>query len=163
MTNEELFALLDRFESSPFSCIEYEDEGFSLKVRRESAPVSASVAAMPVAVATPATVPTAAAVAAPLSASASTVVSSPDAHENELAPTIDAPLVGTFYVASAPGVEPFVKKGSKVAAGETVCLIEAMKMMSEIPAPCDCVIEEVLKGDGEVVSFGEALFRYQPC
>ena len=47
--------------------------------------------------------------------------------------------------------------------GQTVCLIEAMKMMSEVPAPCDCVIESVCKSNGELVAFGEPLFRYRPC
>ena len=45
----------------------------------------------------------------------------------------------------------------------TVCLIEAMKMMSEVSAPCDCVIEEVVKANGELAAFGEPLFRYRPC
>ena len=76
---------------------------------------------------------------------------------------ITAPLVGTFYAASAPEQPPFVQVGDRVRKGQTVCLIEAMKMMSEVPAPCDCVIEAVLKANGELVSFGEPLFRYQPC
>ena len=51
----------------------------------------------------------------------------------------------------------------RVKKGQPLCLIEAMKMMSEIPAPCDCVIEEVLKADGQLAAFDEPLFRYQPC
>ena len=47
--------------------------------------------------------------------------------------------------------------------GDTLCLIEIMKMMNEIPAPCDCVIEAVLKESGDLVSFGEPLLRYKPC
>ena len=77
--------------------------------------------------------------------------------------TIDAPLVGTFYAAPSPDSPPFVTAGERVEKGQTVCLMEAMKMMSEVPAPCDCVIEEVLKANGELVSFGEPLFRYRPC
>ena len=53
--------------------------------------------------------------------------------------------------------------GCRVSKGQTVCLIEAMKMMSEVPAPCDCVIESVCKSNGELVAFGEPLFRYRPC
>ena len=74
-----------------------------------------------------------------------------------------APLVGTFYAAPAPDQPPFVSVGDRVKKGQTVCLIEAMKMMSEIPAPCDCVIEAVLKADGELAAFGEALLRIKPC
>ena len=76
---------------------------------------------------------------------------------------VTAPLVGTFYAAPAPEKPPFVRAGDRVKKGDTLCLIEAMKMMSEIPAPCDCVIEAVLKESGELVSFGEPLLRYKPC
>ena len=64
-----------------------------------------------------------------------------------------------------PGrIEKFlVDEGDRVKKGQPLCLIEAMKMMSEIPAPCDCVIEEVLKADGQLAAFDEPLFRYQPC
>lgn len=81
-------------------------------------------------------------------------------HEST-SPCITAPLVGTYYAASAPDQSPFVAVGDRVAKGQTVCLIEAMKMMSEVPAPCDCVIEEILKANGDLVSFGEPLFRYR--
>ena len=77
------------------------------------------------------------------------------------APAITAPLVGTYYAASAPDQPPFVAVGDRVSKGQTVCLIEAMKMMSEVPAPCDCVIEEILKANGELVAFGEPLFHYR--
>ena len=53
--------------------------------------------------------------------------------------------------------------GTSVKRGDAVVIIEAMKMMSEVPAPCDCVIETVCKADGELVAFGEPLFRYKPC
>ena len=62
-----------------------------------------------------------------------------------------------------PDQAPFVLPGDRVSKGQTVCLIEAMKMMSEVPAPCDCVIESVCKSNGELVAFGEPLFRYRPC
>lgn len=71
--------------------------------------------------------------------------------------------MGTYYAASAPDAAPFVSAGDRVSKGQTVCLIEAMKMMSEVPAPCDCVIEEVLKASGDLAAFGEPLFRYRPC
>ena len=74
---------------------------------------------------------------------------------------ITAPLVGTFYAAPAPGAEPFVKVGDAVKRGQTVCLLEAMKMMSEVKAPCDCVIEAILPQDGALVSYGDALVRYR--
>ena len=99
--------------------------------------------------------PVAAAVAAP--------TSDAQAPAQPELPAISAPLVGTYYAAPAPDQAPFVNLGDRVKKGQTVCLIEAMKMMSEVPAPCDCVIEEVLKANGDLAAFGEALFRYKPC
>ena len=72
---------------------------------------------------------------------------------------IQSPLVGTFYQAAAPGEEPFVKVGQRVKAGETVCLIDAMKMINEVPALQDCVIEEVMLADGALAAFEAPLFR----
>ena len=74
---------------------------------------------------------------------------------------ITAPMVGTFYAASAPEQPPFVQVGDRVRKGQPVCLLEAMKMMSEVTAPCDCVIEQVLATDGELVSFGAPLISYR--
>ena len=76
---------------------------------------------------------------------------------------VKSPLVGTFYVSPSPDEEPFVKVGQEVLTGQTLAIVEAMKMMSEIPAPCDCEITAVLKENGALVSFREPLFRYQPC
>ena len=74
---------------------------------------------------------------------------------------ITAPVVGTFYVAPSPDQPPFVQVGDKVQKGQTVCLMEAMKMMNEVKAPCDCIIEAVLQQDGALVSFGDQLIRYR--
>lgn len=73
--------------------------------------------------------------------------------------TINAPLVGTFYQAPSPDDPPYVKKGDTVHKGDTVGLIEAMKMMSEIPAPFDCEILEVIKDNGTMAEFDEPLMR----
>ena len=72
---------------------------------------------------------------------------------------IKAPLVGVYYAAASPDKAPFVQVGSKVEKGDTVCLIEAMKMMSEIPAPFDCEILEVLKDNATMAEFDEPLMR----
>ena len=79
--------------------------------------------------------------------------------ETETGETVTAPLVGVFYAAPAPEEPPYVTPGASVKKGDTLCLIEAMKMMSEIPAPADCVVEEVLVKDGEAVGVGAPLFR----
>ena len=72
-------------------------------------------------------------------------------------------MVGTFYAAPAPDAPPFVQVGTRVKKGEPLGLLEAMKMMSEIPAPCDCEITAVLKENGQLAAFGDPLFRYRPC
>ncbi|NLL52822.1 MAG: acetyl-CoA carboxylase, biotin carboxyl carrier protein [Peptococcaceae bacterium] len=71
---------------------------------------------------------------------------------------IASPIVGTFYIAPAPGATPFVQPGSKVKKGQTVCIIEAMKLMNEIQADEDMEIIEVLVADGEMVEYGQPLF-----
>jgi acetyl-CoA carboxylase biotin carboxyl carrier protein len=75
---------------------------------------------------------------------------------------IKSPMVGTFYAAPEPGSEPYVKVGSRVNPGRTVCIIEAMKIMNEIEAEFGGVIREVLVEDSQPVEFGQVLFRVDP-
>ena len=142
MTSKEVFDLMTRFESSSIHTMKLSSGDFSIELSKGPVGAVGSVPAMEQRPSVP--VP-AAAEPAPES------------------PVITAPLVGTYYAASTPGAAPFVHVGDTVKKGQTVCLIEAMKMMSEIPAPCDCVITEVLKEHGALAAFGEPLFRYQPC
>ncbi len=67
-------------------------------------------------------------------------------------------MVGTFYRASAPGSDPFVSVGTAVSEGQTMCVIEAMKLMNEIPADCAGVVKEILVENGQPVEFGQPLF-----
>ena len=145
MELQELYDLMERFSRSGLTELEWKKEGEEIVLRHTPAPVVQAAVAAPVAAA----VPTPAVPAA-----------APKAEEGDL---VKAPLVGTFYAASAPEQPPFVQVGDRVRKGQPVCLLEAMKMMSEIPAPCDCEITAVLKENGALVSFGEPLFRYQPC
>mgnify|MGYP002602588536 FL=1 len=142
MTNQELNDLLARFEGSSLSKLKLSTQDFTIEMERAvAAPAASAAPAIPAAAAVPA---------------------APAAAELE-GDAVTAPMVGTFYAASAPEQPPFVKVGDRVRKGQPVCLLEAMKMMSEIPAPCDCEITAVLKENGALVSFGEPLFRYQPC
>lgn len=70
---------------------------------------------------------------------------------------VPSPMVGTAYVASEPGARPFVDVGSKVAAGDTLLIIEAMKTMNQIPAPRGGTVTQILFEDGQPVEFGEPL------
>lgn len=72
---------------------------------------------------------------------------------------IRSPMVGTFYAAPAENAEPFVRPGDRVKRGDTLCIIEAMKLMNEIPAERDGVIEAVCAENGQVVDYGTPLFR----
>lgn len=93
-------------------------------------------------------------------AGTSTAAAAPAAESDEV---IASPLAGVFYAAPEPGAEPYVRAGQTVSKGQTLCLIEAMKMMSEVSAPCDCVITQVLGENGALAPYGEPIFRYRPC
>ncbi len=141
MDLESIYALMERFERSSLTGLELEQNGTRLKLDR--------------------TVTAAPAAAAPIPAAAPVLSAPPadQAAQEDRAEYIKAPLVGTFYAASGPDSAPFVKAGDQVRKGQTVCILEAMKMMSEIPAPMDCVIEEVLMDNGSLAGFDAPLFR----
>ena len=94
-----------------------------------------------------------AAVAAP-AAPAETPVAAPA----PVGHVVKSPMVGTFYRASAPGAAAFVEIGSAVKQGETICIIEAMKLLNEIEADASGVIKEILVENGQPVEFGQPLF-----
>ena len=70
-----------------------------------------------------------------------------------------SPLVGVFYAAPSPGAEPFVRVGSRVKKGDVLCIVEAMKLMNEIQAERDGEIVDICARDGDVVEFGQTLFK----
>ena len=139
MTNQELNDLLARFEGSSLSKLKLSTQEFTMEMERAGSARAAPV--IPAAAAAP---------AAPVSAE-------PEGD------AITAPMVGTFYTAPTPDQPPFVQVGDRVKKGDPLCLLEAMKMMSEVTAPCDCEITAVLKENGALVSFGDGLFGYRPC
>jgi acetyl-CoA carboxylase biotin carboxyl carrier protein len=75
---------------------------------------------------------------------------------------IKSPMVGTFYKSPEPGADPYVKVGTRVTTGQTVCIIEAMKIMNEIEAEIAGVVREVMVDDAQPVEFGQVLFRVDP-
>lgn len=117
------------------------------------------VGAAPVAAAAPAVIAT------PVVASAAPAAAPAVAAEPAAAPvaaedtrTINSPMVGTFYRAPSPGAKPFADVGQKVKAGDTVCIIEAMKLLNEIETEYDGIIKEILVENGQPVEFGQPLF-----
>ncbi len=104
-------------------------------------------------------------IATPVVASAAPAAAPAVAAEPAAAPvaaedtrTINSPMVGTFYRAPSPGAKPFADVGQKVKAGDTVCIIEAMKLLNEIETEYDGVIKEILVENGQPVEFGQPLF-----
>jgi acetyl-CoA carboxylase biotin carboxyl carrier protein len=75
---------------------------------------------------------------------------------------IKSPMVGTFYKSPEPGADAYVKVGTRVTSGQTVCIIEAMKIMNEIEAEIVGVVREILVDDAQPVEFGQVLFRVDP-
>jgi oxaloacetate decarboxylase alpha subunit len=75
---------------------------------------------------------------------------------------VESPMVGTFYRAPAPGAAPFVEEGDAVAAGETLCILEAMKLMNEVKAEIEAIVRSIKVGNGEPVEYGQLLFELEP-
>lgn len=144
MKNQDVYDLMDRFEKSGIARMKFESGDTSLELEKAIAVSGAPAVA-----------------AAPMAQAAVCGVEAASAQEPEAGLFIKAPMVGTFYVASSPDAQPYVNPGDAVHAGDTVCMLEAMKMMSEVSAPCDCIIEELLVADGELVSFDQPLIRYR--
>ncbi len=142
MEKQDLFELMDRFARSGLQRMAMQDGDFTLELEKP-APVVA--------------VPAAAPVAAPVAAAAPAAAEAP-AVDNAL--YVKAPLVGTYYAASSPDAAPYVRVGDRVQKGQTLCLIEAMKTMNEIPAPCDLLVEEILVDNGSLVAFDAPMIRY---
>lgn len=131
------------FDASGSSYFEIEDQGFKLKLKK---PSEVKVQAAPVTVAPQPSVQVA--VETPQ-------ISTEEKVEGDV---VKAPLVGVFYSAPSPDEKPYVQVGDKVKEGQVLCLIEAMKMMSEITAPRDGVIKEIYVKNQDVVGFEEQLF-----
>ncbi|RPE98908.1 acetyl-CoA carboxylase biotin carboxyl carrier protein [Vibrio crassostreae] len=139
--------LIELVEESGISELEISEGEESVRISRNStapvAPVQYAAAPAPVAAtAAPAAAPVAAEAAAP---------AVPAGHQ------VLSPMVGTFYGAPSPDAKPFVKVGQSVTAGETLCIVEAMKMMNQIEADKSGVVTAILVEDGQPVEFDQAL------
>lgn len=163
MDLETLRGFADLMEERGLTRIKLEEPDLALELEREGASAAqppawpafppAMPAAWPAAPVAPAAAPAApAAVAEPAAPAAPAPVASG-------ATEVCAPMVGVFYVAPSPGAEPFVHVGSKVKKGETLCILEAMKLMNEVVAECDGEIAEICASDGDLVEYGRVLFR----
>lgn len=155
MDSKRLAEIADVMENRGLTRVRVEEpDGTAVELERASAaqPVAVPMP-MPSAMATPVAAPTVAPAAPEPAAQAPAAAPEPKGTE------VTAPMVGVFYAAPAPGDEPFVRVGSKVKAGETLCIIEAMKVLNEVTAEADGEVLEICVADGDLVEFGSCLMR----
>jgi acetyl-CoA carboxylase biotin carboxyl carrier protein len=148
-TIHQLVRMMKKYD---LTAIDFKDGGTTIRLRRrgpEAAPVAGHVMHVPAPVAMP--VPT-----APQPAAAATAAASTDL-------VIESPMVGTYYASPAPDAPPFVSIGTAVRPDMTVCVIEAMKVFTDIPAGLAGTITEVLVKNGQPVEFGQPMFRVRPA
>lgn len=140
--------LIELLDESGIAEIEIKEGEESVRISRYAVGVPAAPAAVaaPIAVAAPAAAPAAAAPVA-----AAPVEPEEDGFE------VTAPMVGTFYASASPGAAPYVQVGDRVNEGDTLCIIEAMKMMNQIEADVAGVIKSIRAQNGEAVEYGQTL------
>ena len=155
MDSKRLAEIADVMEDRGLTRVRVEEpDGTAVELERASAAQTVAVPMpMPSAMAAPVAAP-AAAPAAPEPAA-----QAPAAAPELMGAEVTAPMVGVFYAAPAPGDEPFVHVGSKVKAGETLCIIEAMKVLNEVTTEADGEVLEICVADGDLVEFGSCLMR----
>lgn len=155
MDSKRLAEIADVMEDRGLTRVRVEEpDGTAVELERASV-------AQPVAVPMPMPSAMVAQVAAPTVAPAAPepATQTPAAAPEPKGTEVTAPMVGVFYAAPAPGDEPFVRVGSKVKAGETLCIIEAMKVLNEVTAEADGEVLEICVADGDLVEFGSRLMR----
>lgn len=155
MDSKRLAEIADVMEDRGLTRVRVEEpDGTAVELERASA-------AQPVAVPMPMPSAMAAPVAAPavVPGAPEPTAQAPAAAPEPKGTEVTAPMVGVFYAAPAPGDEPFVRVGSKVKAGETLCIIEAMKVLNEVTAETDGEVLEICVADGDLVEFGSCLMR----
>jgi len=157
MDIKEIKAVIDLMRKNSLTEFEYEKDGTKIRIQRgpDGKPqvftTTPGVATAPALVPVPLAIPTAA---------APTPVPAPAA---ESLPSINSPMVGTFYASPAPDAPAYVSVGTVVTPESVVCIIEAMKVMNEIKAEMSGTITEILVESGKPVEFGKPLFRIRPA
>ena len=150
MNLEEIKELIRVFGRSKLGKLKVKDGEFEISMLRDGSEVTvaAPVASAPVA---------APAQAAPVAQEVAVAESS----EEKAGDFITSPMVGTFYASPSPDSPPFVKEGDTVRKGQTLCILEAMKIMNELEAEYDCKILEVLVQDAQPIEYDTPLFRVE--
>ncbi len=157
MDLRKLKTLIDLVQQSGIAELEITEGEEKVRISRGGAVVGAPAAVQPNAVYIAPAPGTAAAVESAPGLSGSAPDQAPQPPAEPEGHVIKSPMVGTFYRSATPGAKPFVEVGQAVKAGETVCIIEAMKLLNEIEADQDGVVKEVLVNNGEPVEYGQPL------
>ena len=150
MDLRKLKTLIDLVSESNVSELEITEAEGKVRIVKGGTAVVQQVAAPVVAAGAAPAAP--AAMAAPAPAAAAAAPEAPTGH------LVKSPMVGTFYRSSSPGAKPFVEVGSQVKEGETVCIIEAMKILNEIEADKSGTVTRILGENGQAVEYGQPLF-----
>jgi len=145
----EIKKLIRLIKSTDVTEIEVTEGDQTVRITRGTAPAAPQVVQH---VAAPAPV------AAPAAPAAEVPAAPAPAEEN----IVTSPMVGTFYRAASPDAEPFVSEGKKVQKGDVLCIIEAMKLMNEIEAEYDGVVEKILVENASPVEYGQPMFVITP-
>lgn len=158
MEIREIEILLQAFNATNLTKMAYAKEGFSLVLERQAdkpAAAEAHIMNQPAAAPAPVFTSPSAHASAPAEAAAPAIPAAPAASPADL---IKAPLVGVFYNAPAPDAAPFVSIGQSIKKGQTLCIIEAMKVMNEIQAEWDGIVDQILVEPEDIVEYGQPLF-----
>ena len=150
MDLRKLKTLIDLVAESDIAELEVTEGESKVRIVKSSAAAQHQVVMMPQAMG--ASAPAMSAPAAPAVAAPAAEAAAPTGH------VVKSPMVGTFYRAAAPGAAPFVDIGSTVKEGDTLCIIEAMKLLNEIDADASGVIQQILVENGQPVEYGQPLF-----
>lgn len=169
---ERIRELIAAIAATDLTEVTLKSEDFELTARRTPLVVSEVTAAPTVAATAPLTAPPAIAATVPIVAgspavaaptpAAEAVSPPPPSRKEEKLLEIPSPMVGTFYRAPAPGEAAFAEVGDRIRLGQTVCIIEAMKLMNEIEAEAEGEIVEICVENAEPVEFGQVLMRLRP-
>jgi len=158
MDIKEIKAVIDLMRKNSLTEFEYEKDGTKIRIQRGPDGKPQVFSSSPNLLATPTLVPIPTALpSAPLAPS---TTPTPPA---ESLPTINSPMVGTFYGSPAPDAPAYISVGTAVTPESVVCIIEAMKVMNEIKAEMSGTITEILVESGKPVEFGKPLFRIRPA
>jgi len=160
MDIKEIKAVIDLMRKNSLTEFEYEKDGTKIRIQRGPDGKPQVFSSSPNLLATPALVPIPTPLPSSPLAQAPTATPTPPA---ESLPTINSPMVGTFYGSPAPDAPAYISVGSAVTPESVVCIIEAMKVMNEIKAEMSGTITEILAESGKPVEFGKPLFRIRPA